>query len=585
MGDRSDTTLQNVAEAEKAVDYIEMTVNVAKVVWRTDQLAAEELVRLILYVAKYGPCGAPATCCDDCEPETDCGACPVTDRLQKDAIARQAVADIAAEAEAVEQATAPSQTAKTTQTVTNLAAEAVVQIGAGSPPTQCCGTCHWFPGSRDSAYRQAGPCHWPCPGEYILPNSLRRTFNMRAQDGIYCRVWKVAADKEAIVSGPPVDASREAIHKLIQQADSPEDADAVLAELLATDRLFSREPSLDQIIREAVKEGVAGIQAAAQDGPTDEPDLQHAYTLALEEFSQAQDAHDLAVKAYVRAQAKWERAAEAAGIVDKLAPTETSSVLDKPTPDQVARRCFAKTSEEAFGKSTWLADGESVAQHTPGPWVAQYDELTVANWEIRSVARHTIATISDYCPNREADARLIAAAPDTLVQRDELLKACQTLYNSVVEEFMDPNTDDFHGSEDTREALLVVDDIIKKAAAKSVSTVTPDGESGAQHTSTPWVTTSYPDDPHHAIPIWSEGPEYEIVAMLDGANKEADAAHIVRCVNVHDDLLAAVRVAKDWLLGLRSHKDLPARFAPTPYLIGGLYDAIAKATEAGKEVS
>jgi hypothetical protein len=61
-----------------------------------------------------------------------------------------------------------------------------------------------------------------------------------------------------------------------------------------------------------------------------------------------------------------------------------------------------------------------------------------------------------------------------------------------------------------------------------------------QHTPTPWCYA--PDSKH--IRIHGGGMDHPIAwtpRLFDGALDQANAAHIVRCVNSHDVLLAALR--------------------------------------------
>lgn len=71
-------------------------------------------------------------------------------------------------------------------------------------------------------------------------------------------------------------------------------------------------------------------------------------------------------------------------------------------------------------------------KHTPGPWTVIRNEND--HWGMRrvdgpkmSVVGFTIATdvSQEQAETIEADARLIAAAPQTKIERDELLEACK----------------------------------------------------------------------------------------------------------------------------------------------------------------
>lgn len=92
-------------------------------------------------------------------------------------------------------------------------------------------------------------------------------------------------------------------------------------------------------------------------------------------------------------------------------------------------------------------------KHTPGPWVARADGP--ANWVIRSVDYGDIVHRNCY-PNpkvdttTEADARLIAAAPD-------LLEACMAARY------------DTHTPEGITEANKLIKAAIEKALGKTIS--------------------------------------------------------------------------------------------------------------------
>ena len=58
--------------------------------------------------------------------------------------------------------------------------------------------------------------------------------------------------------------------------------------------------------------------------------------------------------------------------------------------------------------------------HTPGPWVAE--DVGAGDWEVNSARNDFhIASPSSHRPNVEANARLIAAAPDLLAAAEDLL--------------------------------------------------------------------------------------------------------------------------------------------------------------------
>lgn len=69
-------------------------------------------------------------------------------------------------------------------------------------------------------------------------------------------------------------------------------------------------------------------------------------------------------------------------------------------------------------------------------------------------------------------------------------------------------------------------------------------ETKPQHTPTPWK--------HEGCEITSENGELKIYD--EGGHTEADAAYIVRCVNMHEELVDALRKAelqldRDWGIG------------------------------------
>ena len=65
-----------------------------------------------------------------------------------------------------------------------------------------------------------------------------------------------------------------------------------------------------------------------------------------------------------------------------------------------------------------------VAKHTSEPWT--FDRP----W-INSAEGGPICTINDSNPNRDADARLIVAAPETAVQRDEMLAVLEAVESTL----------------------------------------------------------------------------------------------------------------------------------------------------------
>lgn len=65
-----------------------------------------------------------------------------------------------------------------------------------------------------------------------------------------------------------------------------------------------------------------------------------------------------------------------------------------------------------------------MSTHTPGPWSVEIDHLTQVHEFIRAYQEgemFDIASLSDDTKDIEANARLIAAAPDLLAALDDLL--------------------------------------------------------------------------------------------------------------------------------------------------------------------
>lgn len=86
-----------------------------------------------------------------------------------------------------------------------------------------------------------------------------------------------------------------------------------------------------------------------------------------------------------------------------------------------------------------------------------------------------------------------------------------------------------------------------------------------EHTPTPWKAETHRDDYPEVI-----GPDRQ--AICDAVETLPDAEHIVRCVNAHDDLLAAARFAQAWILGLTLSGGGDGE------VLAKLHEAIAKAT-------
>jgi len=71
-------------------------------------------------------------------------------------------------------------------------------------------------------------------------------------------------------------------------------------------------------------------------------------------------------------------------------------------------------------------------KHTPGPWIVMLSEDKP--YAILPAGRHgTICQFSDVYMDQEANARLIAAAPDLLEACEEALPYCDGLIQEMVE--------------------------------------------------------------------------------------------------------------------------------------------------------
>ena len=78
-------------------------------------------------------------------------------------------------------------------------------------------------------------------------------------------------------------------------------------------------------------------------------------------------------------------------------------------------------------------------EHTPGPWMSHVDNQSEYTHVITALIRPaTSSIIADVVkhPNSEADARLIAAAPELLEQLKFLVESCEEAgwHKSITEE-------------------------------------------------------------------------------------------------------------------------------------------------------
>ena len=67
------------------------------------------------------------------------------------------------------------------------------------------------------------------------------------------------------------------------------------------------------------------------------------------------------------------------------------------------------------------------------------------------------------------------------------------------------------------------------------------------HSPTPWVATHHPDPWGDYWRLHSQDPKHEVPGAM--THDEALAAHIVRCVNAHDDLAKSLSEAIELLVG------------------------------------
>ena len=75
-----------------------------------------------------------------------------------------------------------------------------------------------------------------------------------------------------------------------------------------------------------------------------------------------------------------------------------------------------------------------MSEHTPGPWRVE-TRGGMAGREVRAVATYVVATVnttSNDEGNREANARLIAAAPELLTALREMVKAVDELMTEFI---------------------------------------------------------------------------------------------------------------------------------------------------------
>lgn len=78
-----------------------------------------------------------------------------------------------------------------------------------------------------------------------------------------------------------------------------------------------------------------------------------------------------------------------------------------------------------------MSDGKHTAGHTPGPWIA-YHGHNPQRWFVGGHHYGTDIDLSDICElrneNREANARLIAAAPDMFDALEAFVRGCDHLH-------------------------------------------------------------------------------------------------------------------------------------------------------------
>ena len=74
-----------------------------------------------------------------------------------------------------------------------------------------------------------------------------------------------------------------------------------------------------------------------------------------------------------------------------------------------------------------------MTKHTQGPWFTGYNEPKVVypeNGHVKDHALHPLATVHDFDGEAEANARLIASAPELLAALDDLTRFHELGYSN-----------------------------------------------------------------------------------------------------------------------------------------------------------
>jgi ATPase subunit of ABC transporter with duplicated ATPase domains len=101
----------------------------------------------------------------------------------------------------------------------------------------------------------------------------------------------------------------------------------------------------------------------------------------------------------------------------------------------------------------------------------------------------------------------------------------------------------------------------------------------AEHTPTPWAKTSKAvgSDRYiiHDVPL---GVEYKVRVVVSGPNSAQDARFVLRAVNSHDELVAALEASQNILFALHESETRPDAKKFLADRMTGNTLAIAKAT-------
>ena len=107
-------------------------------------------------------------------------------------------------------------------------------------------------------------------------------------------------------------------------------------------------------------------------------------------------------------------------------------------------------------------------EHTKGKWEIQeysglfaigtHDDSICKLWELEEETHNRLAF-----ENAQANARLIAAAPETKQQRDDLLAACKKLYQAMIDYEIDVNDIDTNPPYEHRAMMEEAKQAIAKA--------------------------------------------------------------------------------------------------------------------------